>query len=91
MNETSALAVLLFVVLGLGIGSLHFVSLWWSVRSYVRSTSHGWTWLLHIGRVLVTAGAFVWVASNGALPLLSTLAGFLLARPLVARFVTRAA
>lgn len=68
--------------LGALIGIAYVGALAWNVRLYV---GHGVEWgvlLVHLLRLLTVAAAFTLCARQGALPLLSTLVGFLVTRTL---------
>jgi F1F0 ATPase subunit 2 len=69
-------------LLGALIGIAYVSALGWNVRLYV---GHGVGWgalIVHALRLLIVAAAFIICARQGALPLLSSLVGFLVTRTL---------
>jgi F1F0 ATPase subunit 2 len=67
-------------LLGAVIGIAYIGALGWNVRLYL---GHGIGWgglLVHTLRLLIVAAAFTICARQGALPLLSSLVGFLVTR-----------
>jgi hypothetical protein len=76
--------------LGLLAGGLHFGSLRWNTMFYARP-GRLWTAVaLQGARMAGLGGLLLVVALHGPLPLLLTALGILVARPLVARWVTAA-
>jgi F1F0 ATPase subunit 2 len=66
--------------LGALIGVAYVSALGWNVRLYL-DRGIGWSaMLLHLLRLLLVAAAFTICARRGAVPLLSSLVGFLIAR-----------
>ena len=72
--------VLPYGALGALLGIAFFSALDWNVRLYVDDGA-GWSALLvHLMRLLVVGAAFTLCARRGALPLLSSMAGFQIMR-----------
>jgi hypothetical protein len=68
-----------FVLLGTLLGALHFALLRYNVGAYVGGAGLRAVGL-HLARIALVGAAFTLTARVGALPLLATLAGFVLAR-----------
>lgn len=68
-----------FVLFGTLLGALHFAMLRYNVGAYLGGAGLRAVGL-HLGRIVLVGAAFALVARAGALPLLATLAGFVLAR-----------
>ena len=80
----------LHVVAGIAAGALYFRWLWWSTRRF----AHGGAWMLALSgvlRLVVLGLLLALIAREGALPLLATTLGVLLARAIVVRRVKAAA
>ena len=92
MRASDLLAWLPCVLGGLALGVFYFGGLWWTVRAIVGSQR---SVLLHLASLLLrtatTLGGFYWLGGGDARRLLACLAGFVLARVLVARWVRTAA
>lgn len=83
---TPILAV--FLLLGAGLGAIHFLGLALQVRALARrgGLAHA---LLPLARFPLTVAGFVLAAKGGAAALLVTMLGFLLARALAPRLYSR--
>lgn len=83
----TAVVLMLHVVGGAALGTLYFGSLWWNTRRF----GHGGgilTLLAGIATRFVLLGIVLWATSlEGAMPLLATGLGVLLARTVVTRRV----
>jgi F1F0 ATPase subunit 2 len=75
-----------FVLLGTLIGAGYFAMLGLNVERYLSGRSLGPAIRLHIGRLLLAGIGFTLIAPAGAVPLLSSLIGFLLARAVALRW-----
>jgi len=90
--EATGFEVTAFVVLGFIAGALFFALLRWNTSLYVRGGSVALALAVQAVRIAGISGLLVLTASHGALPLLLTTLGVLLARPVVVRcMVGRAA
>lgn len=69
-----------FLLLGALLGAGYFAALRLNVERYLSGRPPGPAVALHLGRLLLAGGGFVLIARAGAVPLLSALLGFLLAR-----------
>jgi F1F0 ATPase subunit 2 len=74
-----------FLALGLVAGTLHFSLLRWNTIFYARPGRIGMGAALQLARLAVLAALLTMVARQGALPLLLTALGVLIARPIVVR------
>jgi F1F0 ATPase subunit 2 len=74
-----------FALLGALLGAGYFAALRLNVERYLFGGSPGSGVALHLGRLLLAGAGFVLMAQPGAVPLLSALVGFLLARSLALR------
>jgi hypothetical protein len=79
------LAVLLFLSLGAAHGAAYLGVLAWNVDLYCRDSNPAPAVLVHLLRFLGSGVIFVAIAQMGAVPLLSSLFGFQLARVLAIR------
>lgn len=79
------LACLLFLGAGLMIGAIYFLMLARSLRLFSGSGGTGTVLRLSLGRYALAGAGFWLIAQAGALPLLSALLGFLVARSLAFR------
>jgi F1F0 ATPase subunit 2 len=88
MTPQTLITVLLCGGLGALMASAYCAALWWNVRIYLGDS--GWRALpLHLLRIAVVALILTLCARQGAMPLLATFAGFLIARTIiVSRFRT---
>ncbi len=75
-----------YALLGGIVGTISFLLLWVNVRLYASPASAWWAITLHAARVGTLAVALVAIARAGAIPLLATLAGILIARSIVVRW-----
>jgi F1F0 ATPase subunit 2 len=72
---------------GLGLGMLYFHGVWWNVRLLADGRGAGVAIALGLVRFALLAGV-LWASSlEGAMPLLLTALGVLVARPIVKRMV----
>jgi F1F0 ATPase subunit 2 len=76
-----------FALLGTMVGAGYFAALRYNVERYLSPRSLGTAVMLHIARLVLAGIAFTLIARAGALPLLSALLGFLLARALAIRSI----
>lgn len=74
-----------FVLLGALIGAGYFATLKLNVERYLSDRALGPTIALHLGRLLLAGLGFALIAPGGAVPLLGSLLGFLLARAVALR------
>ena len=80
MTEPSVQAVAFYAAFGLIVGLGYFVALRHNVDLYI-DRGPGWLpVLMHGLRIAAAIALFAWLASLGALPILSSLAGFLAGR-----------
>jgi len=84
MTASTLIHACLFLVAGFGCGAVHWIGLRQNVAAYLGGGRLGPALGLHIGRVILTIGVFFVAAQFGALAILTTLAGFLVSRYLVA-------
>ncbi len=77
---TPALVIALFGALGLALGLAHFHGLRRDTRRYLARRVFAVPVPLHLGRILATTAALVFLARSGGVALVSALAGFLAAR-----------
>ncbi len=75
---------------GIGLGVLYFGSLWWSARLFAHAGRLRTTFALMAARFALLGGALALVSLEGALPLLMTALGILVARFAVMRRVRQA-
>lgn len=78
----------IFLSLGFMAGALFFALLRWNAMLYVRGGSLARALGLQAIRLAAMGGLLIVVALHGALPLLLTALGLLIARPVVLRFTT---
>ena len=76
---------------GLVVGLVHFAALWWSIELYSAGQGQLAAVALTLGRIAGTIVFLGLAARFGALPLLSSFLGFLLARMLALRVARRTA
>jgi len=74
-----------FLALGFAAGTLFFVLLRWNTALYMRGGGLALAVAIQLGRLAAVAGLLALVALHGALPLLLTAVGLLIARPIVLR------
>ncbi len=89
MNAINPYQVALFLPVGLLIGSLYFLLLWYSVRSFAAQSSVARMVPLSLLRMAVAVVCFWFIAQQGVVPVLSALAGFLIGRLIVKHWVMR--
>lgn len=83
MTNPILMRMSVYGMMGALLGVVYFSALGWNVRLYVDAGTR-WTGpLVHLGRALVIGAAFTLCARNGALPLLSSVAGFQIIRMVV--------
>jgi len=87
MSAIDPLAGLLFLAAGLAVGVAYFLLLYRTVALHASQAGAGSIVPLTLLRFALAGGSFWFIAQQGALPLLLTLAGFLAARFAVQRFV----
>ena len=86
-----AISVGAHLLAGFTLGLLYFRGLWWNAQQLAAGGHLITTTALWFGRFAVLAGLLALTSSEGALPLLATALGVLIARPLVMRRVREAA
>ena len=74
-----------FLALGFAAGTLFFALLRWNAALYMRGGAPVLAVAIQLVRLSALAGVLALVALHGALPLLLTAAGLLIARPIVFR------
>lgn len=84
-SAISPLGVAGWLALGLLAGGLFFALLRWNVGLYARGGALWRALALGLGRLLVLGVILTGVARYGAVPLLATALGVLIARPVVTR------
>ncbi len=70
---------------GLGLGVLYFGSLWWNARMLAGSGRLGTVMAFTVARFTLLGGILTLVSLEGAMPLLMTMLGVLVARSAVLR------
>ncbi len=85
-----AISVGAHLLAGFALGLLYFRGLWWNAQQLAVGGHLITTTALWFGRFAVLAGLLALTSSEGALPLLATALGVLIARPLVMRRVREA-
>jgi F1F0 ATPase subunit 2 len=76
---------------GIGLGILYFRGLWWNARRLAQGGRMATTIAVMIGRFVLLGAVLTLASLEGALPLLVTALGVLLARAGVMRRIRRAA
>jgi F1F0 ATPase subunit 2 len=76
--------------LGLALGILYFRGVWWNVRLFADGRRAAIAIALGLVRFALLAGVLAAVSREGALPLLLTALGLLIARPIVMRTAGKA-
>lgn len=79
-----------FLALGLCAGALYFSLLYWTTARHLQAGRLGLAVASQLARLAGLAAVLVLVATCGALPLLLTALGVLIARPLVTRLLAAA-
>lgn len=74
---------------GLGLGILYFRGMWWNIRLFAGERRMTIAIVLGLVRFALLAGVLTAVSREGALPLLLTALGVLIARPIVTRMVRK--
>ena len=85
MSWISPTDVVLYLTAGAALGAVYFVSLLWTVRLHASQETEIRLIPLYVMRFAAAASGFWVVAQQGALPLLLTLLGFLIARLVIQR------
>jgi len=92
-NDPAAWATLLslgaYLAVGIVAGTLYFRALWWNARRFAAGERVATTIALMIGRFVVLGGVLLLASLEGAMPLLTTALGILIARAAVMRRVSR--
>jgi F1F0 ATPase subunit 2 len=78
--------IALYVVGGIAAGTLYFVSLWWNTRLFGRDGRVSTLIAATAARFILLAGLLTAASFAGAMPLLATAAGVLIARAAVLRW-----
>ena len=86
-----ALSLVLHLATGFGLGLLYFRGVWWNARLFASGSPVTTAIALGLGRFIILGGLLALAALEGALPLLATSLGVVIARPLVMRRVRGAA
>jgi len=77
-----------FLLVGFAAGTLYFALLRWNTILYAQ-TGRLWVAIAtHVSRLATLTGLLTLVALHGAMPLLLTALGLLIARPVVMRWAT---
>ncbi len=84
MTLTVTINIVVFLLLGFGVGLLHWIGLRRNVATYLSGGRLGPALALHAGRLALTIAVFVGAAQFGAVVILATLSGFLISRCVVA-------
>ena len=71
------------LVAGIGLGILYFSAVWWNARLFALGGRAMTAVALIIGRLVFLGGLLALASLEGALPLLITALGVLIARPLI--------
>jgi F1F0 ATPase subunit 2 len=79
------------LAVGVGLGVVYFRGLWWNARLFVMAGHVPASIALMIGRLVLLGGALILTSLEGALPLLMTALGLVIARAAVMRRVQAAA
>lgn len=82
-------AFLIYLGAGVGLGLLYFHGLWWNICQFAGGGRALTLLFLAIGRFLLLGAALLLVSLAGALPLLATALGVLIARAATLRRVRR--
>jgi F1F0 ATPase subunit 2 len=88
-GQMTVLETLFYLALGFAAGTLFFALLHWNTRLYMRGGSVAFAVALQGVRVVSVGGVLVLIALLGALPLLLTALGLLIARAVVLRCMNR--
>ncbi|MDB5828794.1 MAG: conserved rane protein of unknown function [Variovorax sp.] len=94
MDEDFMIAVLLlaaYFAAGLGLGLLYFYGLWRNAHLFANGARIATVIALSVGRFVLLAAVLVPVARQGALPLLLTALGIVIARFVSVRYLRNAA
>jgi hypothetical protein len=87
MDARKMIAALSFTAAGLLAGLLYFALLRWNTALYLGGGGLATAAFIQIARLAAVAGFLALAAQYGALPLLLTALGVLIARPLVTRWI----
>ena len=87
MSSISPAEIALYLLAGAALGGVYFYLLLRTVRLYTAEAKAALVVPLYLLRLAAAGAAFWFIAQQGALPLLLALAGFLLARIAVQRWV----
>ncbi len=87
MSSISPVEIALYLLAGAALGGIYFFLLLRTVRLYTAEAKAALVVPLYLLRLAAAGAAFWFIAQQGALPLLLALAGFLLARIAVQRWV----
>jgi hypothetical protein len=82
-RQMTPLEAALFLFLGLTAGALFFALLRWNTSLYMSGGSVAFALAIQAARIAAVGGLFALTALHGALPLLLTALGLLIARPIV--------
>jgi F1F0 ATPase subunit 2 len=91
MTVPIAISLALHLAGGAAIGALHFGSLWWNARLFERAGRVRTLLAAMVVRFTLLGGVLTAVSFEGAMPLLATALGVLLARSVALRRVRVAA
>ncbi len=82
------IALIFSVAAGLALGLFYFGGLWWTVRIGMASDRRSWLFLLSLlFRTVVVVAGFYWVGNGSLYLMLACLAGFILARAALTRWL----
>lgn len=92
LDGLSAWAGMLFltahVAVGFALGLIYFRGVWWHARLFAEGTWTAAKIMLVLGRFLLLTSVLALTSLEGALPLLLTSLGVLIARPIVMRRIS---
>ncbi|HVN63395.1 MAG TPA: ATP synthase subunit I [Candidatus Binataceae bacterium] len=80
MTAGALVIILAYAALGALLAAGYFQALGWNVHLYAKDGAAWPALIVHVGRLVVIAGALTICARQGGLPLISTLAGFQIMR-----------
>jgi F1F0 ATPase subunit 2 len=86
-QHMTVLILILYLAGGAAIGGLYFGSLWWNARLFERAAQVGTLLASMAARFALLGGVLTVASFEGAMPLLATALGVLLARTVVLRRV----
>ncbi len=76
-------------IVGLGVGALFYLGLWWTVVRHCSPGSRAlWLWMSFIVRIAAVAAIFYLIAGDHVTRYILTLLGFMLSRKIVVKMKT---